>query len=81
MDIAGPAGTDHYLAIVSAHPRDFSATGMVSSGALSEFPRAAAQEAARRYGGAGSVFSGRPECAPACADEYGAAMFSVQTVN
>jgi len=81
MDISGPAGTDRYLAIVSTQPRDFAATGMVTEGGMGEFPRAAAEAAAREYTGPGSVFAGRPECAPACADEYGAAQFSIQIVN
>jgi serine/threonine protein kinase len=81
MEIAGPAGTDHYLVIVSEQPREFSTAGMVPEGGFGDFPRAAAEAAARQYTGAGSVFSGRPECAPACADEYGAALFTVQTVN
>jgi serine/threonine protein kinase len=81
MDISGPAGTDRYLAIVSAQKREFGATGMVTEGGMGEFPRAAAEAAAREYTGPGSVFAGRPECAPTCADEYGAAQFSIEIVN
>ncbi|MGE5116207.1 MAG: DUF4384 domain-containing protein [Betaproteobacteria bacterium] len=81
MDIAGPAGTDHYLVIVSKEPRDFGATGITFDGGFGEFPHAAAEAAAHQYTGPGSVFAGRVECAPGCTDEYGAALFDVRTVN
>jgi hypothetical protein len=83
MQITGPAGTDHFIAIVSKHPRDFAAAGMKTEGGFGEFAKDAAADVASRHSGPGSAFAGRPVCdaGAACEDEYGAALFSSQEVN
>lgn len=80
MDVAGPAGTDHFVVIVSTKPRDFSEAGGQAEGGFVEFPRDEAEAAWRRHKGPGSVFAGKPVCdagAP-CPDEYGAAHFTLE---
>ncbi len=83
MDTSGPVGTDHFIAIVSKHPRDFSASGMKSEGGFGEFPKQFAADIASRHSGPGSVFAGKPVCdaGTTCDDEYGAALFSSEEVN
>jgi serine/threonine protein kinase len=84
MDVAGPAGTDHFLVIVSSQPRDFTQAGLKSEGGFGNFPKQeAAQAITRRHTGPGSAFAGVPQC-PAgttCLDEYGAVRFDSQEVN
>jgi hypothetical protein len=79
----GPPGVDNFIAIVSKHPRDFTAAGMKMEGGFGEFPKERAAEVASRHTGAGSAFAGKPVCdaGVACDDEYGAALFSSQEVN
>ncbi len=80
MDAAGPAGTDHFVVIVSSRPRDFSDAGGHSEGGFTEFPREEAEAAWRNHKGPGSVFAGKPICdagAP-CPDDYGAAHFTLE---
>jgi serine/threonine protein kinase len=80
MDAAGPAGTDHFVVIVSSRPRDFTEAGGHSEGGFTEFPREEAEAAWRKHKGAGSVFAGKPICdagAP-CSDDYGAAHFTLE---
>ncbi len=81
LETAGPPGTDHFVAIVSATPRDFSATGMTreSGFGFGEFPKDAGLQVLRRHSGPGSPYAGRAVCAaaaPSCVDEYGAVHFS-----
>ena len=80
MDAAGPAGTDHFVVIVSTRPRDFSEAGGRSEGGFTEFPRDEAEAIWRNHKGPGSVFAGKPVCegGGACPDEYGAAHFTLE---
>jgi len=77
---SGPAGVDHFIAIVSKHPRDFSAAGMKLEGGFGEFQK---ELAPGTPSGPNSVFAGKPVCeaGAACDDEYGAALFSSEEVN
>ena len=82
LDTFEPIGTEHFLALVSEHPRDFS---KISTGREDWFLKlptgAAAVSAGRDYSGAGSVLAGKARCtAPGC-DIYGAARFSVEVVR
>ena len=81
LDTSGPAGTDHFLALVSTYPRDFSAAGFKLSSGYGQLSKDAAAEVARQHGGAQSVFAGKPTCDAPCQDEYGAAMFSSEEIN
>ncbi|HEX5373948.1 MAG TPA: serine/threonine-protein kinase [Aquabacterium sp.] len=80
MDVAGPAGTDHFVVIVSTYPRDFSAAGERVDGGFAEFPREQAEAAYMAHRGGGSVFAGKAICnnGTPCADEYGAATFTLE---
>ncbi|MBC7701229.1 serine/threonine-protein kinase [Aquabacterium sp.] len=83
MDVAGPAGTDHFLVIVSSQPRNFEAAGLKNDGGFGMYPKPdAALEIAKRHTGPGSAFAGAVQCegGPGCVDEYGAAKFSSDEV-
>ncbi|MDB5820933.1 MAG: septum site-determining protein [Rhizobacter sp.] len=73
LDVAGPPGTDEFLVIVSASPRDFSATGMKSEQGIGHFANRPTSAAAA------SPYAGEPRCkaGEACSADYGAARFSV----
>lgn len=80
MDVAGPPGIDHFVVIVSTHPRDFSAVGEHSEGGFTEFPREQAEAAYRAHRGGGSVFAGKVICdeGATCSQDYGAATFTLE---
>jgi hypothetical protein len=82
LDTFEPTGTEHFVVLVSEHPRDFS---KVSTGREDWFLKlptgAAALSAGRDHQGAGSVLAGKARCnAPDC-DVYGAARFTVEVVR
>ena len=81
LDTAGPAGTDHFIAVVSEHPRDLKAAGYKSEGGYGVLTKAAAEAAAREWKGKGSVLIGKAVCEDPCQDEYGAATFSSEEVK
>jgi hypothetical protein len=81
IGVAGPPGTDHLLAIVSKHPRDFQALGFKVRDGFAQTTVAAAKLAAERHAGATSIFAGTPICPDACNDDYGAAVFTVEEVD
>jgi hypothetical protein len=81
LPAGGPAGTDTLIAIVSANPRDFSATGMKVSDRFLQTTRAAAAEAARHDASGKPFFLGKPVCKEPCTDEYGARVFTAEEVN
>jgi serine/threonine protein kinase len=84
MDVAGPAGTDHFLVIVSSQPRNFDQAGLKNDGGFGMFPKQdEAQAIARQFSGRGSAFSGVIQCegGGTCPDEYGAARFSSDEVK
>lgn len=81
IGVGGPPGTDHLLAIVSKHPRDFSLLGMKVRDGFAQTTVVAAREAAQRHAGPGSVFAGKAICPESCSDDYGAAMFTVEEID
>jgi len=81
ISVAGPPGTDHYLAIVSKWPRDFSALGLKMRDGFEQTTFGAAKAAAEAQAGASSVFMGRPICEQPCTDDYGAAVFNADEIN
>ena len=79
---AGPAGTDHFVVMVSDAPRDFSAAGLVPGDLFGDFPIARAAELQRAYFGATPLFAGTPSCAgQPCPASYGAAAFTIEEVT
>ncbi|MGH8798380.1 MAG: DUF4384 domain-containing protein, partial [Caldimonas sp.] len=81
LPAGGPAGTDTLIAIVSANPRDFSATGMKVSDRFLQTTRDRAAEVARGNAGAKPLFLGKPVCREPCTDDYGARIFSAEEID
>ncbi len=81
IGVGGPAGTDHFIAIVSKYPRDFSSLGLKVRDGFAQTTADAAGELAKTQSGGASIFAGRPICTPPCTDDYGAALFTVEEVN
>jgi serine/threonine protein kinase len=77
----GPPGTDHLIAIVSQHPRDFSALGLKVSEGFGQTTLDAASHAARAQGSGASIFAGKAICQQPCTDEYGATLFTVDEIK
>jgi hypothetical protein len=80
MVAGGPAGTNHFVAIVSEQPRDFTAAGLKKVDPFAEFPLETAAEIARSQPAEPSPFVGKPVCAAGapCSDAYGAAIFTIE---
>jgi hypothetical protein len=77
----GPAGTDHFVVMVSEMPRDFSATGLTDGNPFPAFPVARAAQLLTGYRGKIPLFSGVPVCANTpCPADYGAAAFSIEEI-
>jgi hypothetical protein len=77
----GPAGTDHFVVIVSDAPRDFAAAGLAEGDPFASFPVARAAQLQRGYRGAVPLFAGVPACqGTPCAASYGAASFVIDEV-
>ena len=81
MKASGPRGIDHFIAIVSTHPRDFSATGLQVQDGYGQATLQAVNEAARLHGGVTPLFMGKPLCDKDCTDQFGAAVFASEQVN
>lgn len=81
MTAGGPKGANHFVALVSENPRDFSAAGLKKVDPFGEFPLDAAAKLAASAGNA--AFAGTPVCkdGKACSTRYGAAIFSVEEVD
>jgi hypothetical protein len=81
MIAAEPAGTQHFLVLVSQSQRDFDA---ISQGREEWFVKLPTGEAGRRlasnHRGTGSVIAGRAACAAEGCDAYGAGRFAVDVV-
>ena len=79
FEASGPAGTDHFLVMVSDAVRDLSATGLVEGELFGDFPTARAAQLQRTYAGTTPLFAGVPSCAKEpCPATYGAASFSIE---
>jgi hypothetical protein len=81
MKASGPPGVDHFLAIVSAWPRDFSATGLQVQDGYGQATLQAVIDAARAHGDATPLFLGKAVCDKECSDHFGAAVFSSEQIN
>lgn len=77
----GPPGTNHFIAIVSDEPRDFSQTGLTTTGIFSAFTT----ELHQSYQGSTPLFAGSAICtsgtAQNCSQSYGAALFSIEEIE
>ena len=77
----GPPGTNHFIAIVSDEPRDFSQTGLTTNGIFSSFTT----ELHQSYQGSTPLFAGSAICtsvtAQNCSQSYGAALFSIEEIE
>ncbi|MEK8052210.1 serine/threonine-protein kinase [Ideonella sp. DXS22W] len=78
LDTTEPPGEEHFVALVSENPRDFSALQPVREAWFQKLPTGdAAAAVARAHTGAGSAFAGKAQCATPGCDAYGAVRFSV----
>ena len=78
----GPAGTNHFLVMVSDAPRDFSAAGLSPGDPFAAFPIARAAQLQRDYRGSAPLFAGAPVCTGTpCPAAYGAAGFRIDEVR
>ena len=79
MEAGGPPGTNEFVAMVSAHARDFRQAGLQQDGVFGQFPLPilGALEAAQPQGP--SPLRGEPQCdaAAPCDDAYGAVLFKI----
>lgn len=82
MTAGGPAGSDHFVAIVSENPRDFTAAGLIAVDPFGEFPPDATARIAATATDS-NPFAGQPICPQAgeCSASYGAASFSIQEIE
>lgn len=84
MQAGEPVGENHFVAVVSLAPRDFSALGMTHDAVFASLsPEAQAAASAQRTLTA-SPFAGVPACgakAPSCPVAYGAATFKIEVVR
>jgi hypothetical protein len=81
IQFSGPAGTDHFVVMVSESPRDFTAAGLVASDTISTFPTERTAQAHAAHTGTAPLFAGVPVCATGpCAGSYGAASFVIEEV-
>ncbi|SAK86028.1 serine/threonine protein kinase [Caballeronia hypogeia] len=84
MDAGDPVGANHFIAIVSAVPRDFSALDMTHDDAFARLSVEAQKAAAAQRTLTASPFAGVPSCAseaPSCPVAFGAAAFKIDVVH
>jgi hypothetical protein len=83
MGVFGPPGVDHFVAILSDVPRDFTSAGLVRGDPFSTFPVARAAQLQRDHTGATPLFAGTPVCGGAadCSPLYGASTFTIEEIN
>ena len=77
----GPPGIDHLMAIVSQHPRDFSALGLKVADGFGQTTVEALGKAHRAQAAGPPIFAGKAVCQQPCTDEYGTALFTVEEVK
>jgi hypothetical protein len=80
---SGPVGIDQYVVMVSQNERDFSAAGLEPGAPFAEIKLQKARDAYQTYSGAVPMFAGKAVCKAAgeCANNYGAASFTIETVG
>ncbi|WP_341317029.1 protein kinase [Paraburkholderia sp. IMGN_8] len=79
-----PLGANHFVAIVSLAPRDFSALGLTHDSVFASLPRAAQEAAAAQRSPTWSPFAGAAQCSEAgspCPQQYGAVTFKIDVVK
>ncbi|KAA0999693.1 DUF4384 domain-containing protein [Paraburkholderia panacisoli] len=79
-----PLGENHFVAIVSLAPRDFSELGLTHESVFASLPRSAQQAAAAKRTPTSSPFAGTAQCSEAnspCPQQYGAATFKIDVVK
>ncbi|MEQ1778166.1 MAG: serine/threonine-protein kinase [Nitrosomonas sp.] len=85
MIAGGPPGTNHFIAIVSNHPRSFSHTALQKANIFETFSSNETRELYRSYKGTLPFFAGQAICpsnlASSCQESYGAALFSIEEIN
>jgi len=85
MIAGGPPGTNHFIAIVSSHPRSFDNTGLQTLGMFETFSLNQTKELYRSYKGALPFFAGQAICPSdsisSCSEAYGAALFSIEEIE
>ncbi|TXH27000.1 MAG: DUF4384 domain-containing protein [Elusimicrobia bacterium] len=84
MTAGGPAGINHFVAIVSENRRDFTAAGLTKVDPFAEFPRKTAEKVAREApAGSPSPFAGKVVCTAgrSCTASYGAAVFAIEEIE
>lgn len=85
MIAGGPPGTNHFIAIVSSHPRSFDNTGLQASGMFETFSLSQTKELYRSYKGALPFFAGQAICpsdsTSNCSEAYGAALFAIEEIE
>lgn len=84
MKAAGPPGTNHFVAMVSEHRRDFSTAGLKTVDPFAEFPLRVAEKILQESANSGrNPFSGTAVCSAGqdCSSRYGAALFSIEEVK
>jgi len=84
MQAGEPLGTNHFVAIVSAAPRDFPALDMTHDSVFGSVSPVAQASAAAQRTTTASPFAGVPACnakASSCPVAYGAATFKIDVVR
>ncbi|MBS0422984.1 MAG: protein kinase [Proteobacteria bacterium] len=85
MIAGGPPGTNHFIAIVSNYPRNFSYTALQKVNIFETFSSSETEELYHSYKGALPFFAGRAICpsdlASSCQESYGAALFSIEEIK
>lgn len=81
----GPEGTNHFIVIVSKHPRDFTHTGLIQQSFFGQFPLGVSSKLYQSYTGAIPLFAGKAKCIEvpnqSCSESYGAVLFSIKEVE
>ncbi|MDR5766845.1 MULTISPECIES: serine/threonine-protein kinase [unclassified Caballeronia] len=84
MQAGEPVGANHFVAIVSAAPREFPALGLAHDAVFASLSPEAQNAAAAQRTLSASPFAGVPACggnAPSCPVAYGAATFKIDVVR
>ncbi|HEX8605656.1 MAG TPA: protein kinase [Pseudoduganella sp.] len=82
MEVGGPPGVDHLVAMVSDVPRRFDGAGLVTGEAFAEFPILRAAQLQRAHAGKPPLFAGVGDCAgAACSQTYGATAFEIEEIG
>ena len=81
MKASGPRGVDHFVAIVSAAPRDFAATGLRVQDGFGQASLQEVRDAAAKSGNTAPLFLGKVVCDKDCDERFGASVFSSEQIN